>query len=80
MSKKLFDKEKVGGVLVQMCSKSMAECMTCDASLPSELILMGVDMTAQIESIDRLILSVLLREQITHRSATVKPVLCEDIQ
>ena len=80
MSHKCFYGKQIRTVFIQVCTKSMAEGMTGKPALPSQSVFVGMDMSREKEGINGSVLAGLLWEEISHRPATCKPVLCQKVK
>ena len=80
MSHKSFYGKQIRSIFIQMCTKSMAEGMAGKPALPSQPVLVGMDVPREEEGINRSVLTALLREEISHRTVTFKPILCQKVK
>ena len=80
VAKELLYGEKVGAVLIKVGPESVTEGVAGKLLLPSEFLLVGVDVPAEVESVYRGVGAVLFREQIASGLPASIPVTGKDIQ
>lgn len=80
MPKQCLDGKQVNAILVQMGAESMAERMAGEPALPSQPVLMGMDMPGEEKGVNGPVLPVLLREEIAPWPSAFKPVLGKQVE
>lgn len=83
VSEKIFDRDQVCTILVEVGGIGMTESMRSDPVFPAKLFLMLLDQHTELSGTDwyhRAVLSRLYRKKPVHRSAAGSPVFVEDLQ
>lgn len=80
MPHKSFYGKQVGSVLIQVCTKGMAEGMAGKPVIPSHPVLVGMDIPGKEKGVNEAVFSVLFWKKETHWSAAFKPVLSKKIK
>lgn len=80
MSHKGFYGKQVSAILIQVGAERMAEGVAGKPALPTEPVLMGMDVPGEEEGVDRLVLPALLGEQEASGPAAIKPVAGKQVK
>lgn len=78
MPKESLDGKQVGTILVKMGAEGMAEGMAGQTVWPAKPLLVGMDMSGEIEGVDGLVSTMLFWKEPVCGSAVSKPVLGQD--